>query len=102
MQPARNYVESLSRVAESFAIGAAGGALFTLVGFPAGWIAGSMLFTAIAALAGRPIIVPIWLARAFFISLGISIGAVATPETLSSMTTWPASLAMICLAMVCI
>jgi membrane AbrB-like protein len=102
MQPLRNYIQPLRNVAESFAVGAAGGAVFTLAGFPAGWIAGSMLFSAVAALAGRPILVPTWLARAFFIALGISIGAVATPETVVGMATWPISIMVICLAMMCI
>src|SRR5262245_58403125 len=100
MQPARTTLQPTLRVIESFAIGAAGGTLFTLAGFPAGWIAGSMLFSATAAPAGRPIYVPTWLARAFFIALGISIGAVATPETLRGMTTWPLSILMIVVAMV--
>src|SRR5262245_28837270 len=100
MQPARQYIQPILRLIESLAIGATGGALFTFAGFPAGWIAGSMLLSAGGALAGRPNYVPTWVALAFFIALGISIGAVATPETLRGMTTWPLSLVMICIAMV--
>ena len=102
MPVAQNRLQLVLRVAESFAIGAAGGATFIWAGFPAGWISGSMLFSAVAALAGRPIFVPVWLARAFFIALGISIGAVATPDTLTGMATWPISIVAICLAMGCL
>jgi len=101
MSPAQPPRRALFHLAESLSIGAIGGALFTLVGFPAGWLAGAMLFTAIGALAGRTILVPTSVARTFFIILGMSIGAVATPETLKGMATWPISIAMICIAMAC-
>jgi len=41
-------------LAESLLIGAIGGYILDAAGFPAGWLAGSMLFCALAALAGRP------------------------------------------------
>jgi len=102
MPSAPNHARKLRHLTESLAIGAAGGGLFTFAGFPAGWIAGAMLLTAVAALAGRPIFIPTWLGRAFFISLGISIGTIATPETLSGMAAWPVSIVMICVAMACV
>ena len=45
----------LPRIAETLLTAAAGGFLFDRIGFPAGWLAGAMMFTAAAALAGRPI-----------------------------------------------
>jgi membrane AbrB-like protein len=88
----------LARLAESIAIGAAGGFLFNAAHFPAGWLAGAMLFAAAAALAGRAITLPAPLARACSIALGISIGSVVTPETLSGMANWPLSIVMVTVA----
>ena len=73
--------QTLRRTTETLLIAAAGGFLFDLAKFPAGWIAGAMVFSAVAALAGRPLGLPQNLARTFFIVLGMSIGAVATPQT---------------------
>ena len=83
------------RIVESLLIGAVGGFLFDAARFPAGWLAGSMVFAAVASLAGRPIYVPSPLARICSIALGITIGGAVTPETLSGMTTWPLSIAMV-------
>ena len=95
MRQAPASTPKLARIVESLLIGAAGGFLFNAARFPAGWLAGSMVFAAVAALAGRPIYVPGSLARACSIALGIAIGGVVTPETLRGMTTWPLSIAMV-------
>jgi uncharacterized protein len=89
----------LLELAETLLIAASGGVLFNFAGFPAGWLAGAMVFSATAALAGRPIVLLQPLARACFIALGISIGAVATPETVSGMAKWPLSVVIVCVAM---
>jgi len=94
--------QTLRRTTETLLIAAAGGIAFNLAHFPAGWIAGSMVFSAAAALAGRPLGLPNNLARAFYIVLGISIGAVATPKTVLGMTTWPVSIAAVTIAMTCV
>jgi uncharacterized protein len=94
--------QTLRRTIETLLIAAAGGILFNLAHFPAGWIAGSMVFSAAAALAGRPLGLPNNLARGFYIVLGISIGAVATPKTVLGMTTWPVSIAAVTVAMGCV
>ena len=90
---------TLRRTIETLIIAALGGSLFNFVNFPAGWISGSMVFTATAALAGRPIGLPQNLLRVFFITLGISIGSVASPKTIAGMATWPLSIAGVTLAM---
>jgi uncharacterized membrane protein AbrB (regulator of aidB expression) len=54
---------TLAHTAETLLIAAIGGALFTLVGFPAGLISGSLLCVATAALAGRPMMIPTPLSR---------------------------------------
>jgi len=95
MPPASAPSQKLARLIESLLIGAAGGYLFDAAKFPAGWLAGSMVFAAVAALAGRTVYVPAPLARVCSIVLGITIGGVVTPETLRGMTTWPFSIAMV-------
>jgi membrane AbrB-like protein len=92
----------LRHVAETLLVAAAGGFLLDLARFPAGWLAGAMLATAAAALAGRPIVVPMPLARIFFVTVGLSIGGVVTPETLRGIATWPFSIVLVSLAMACI
>ena len=90
---------SLRPTIETLLIAGAGGFLFDLAHFPAGWIAGAMVFSATASLAGRPLGLPHNLARAFYIVLGMSIGAVATPKTVAGMTIWPLSIVAVTLAM---
>jgi uncharacterized protein len=85
--------------AEAMLIAAVGGAVFELARFPAGWMAGSLVFVAIAALGGREMHVPTPAARLSFIALGVIIGGVATPETVRGMTSWPLSIVIISLAM---
>ena len=96
---AASVSQTLRRTTETLLIAAAGGFLFDLAKFPAGWIAGAMVFSAVAALAGRPLGLPQNLARTFFIVLGMSIGAVATPQTVAGMATWPLSIAAVTIAM---
>ncbi len=89
----------LRRFIESLLIGAVGGYLLDAAKFPAGWLAGAMVFVAAAALAGRTIYVPTPIARAFFITLGITLGGVVTPETLRGIANWPFSIFMVSVAM---
>src|SRR6266849_3230693 len=98
MPQAEASSHKLARIAESLLIGAAGGFLFNAAKFPAGWLAGSMVFAAVAALAGRPILVPGPLARVCSVVVGIAIGGVVTPETLRGVMTWPLSIAMVAIS----
>jgi membrane AbrB-like protein len=88
-------------VAETLLIAAAGGIAFTLIGVPAGLVSGSVLAVATAALAGRPVRVPLWLARVCFVLIGMLLGAVVTPETLAGIATWPASVALLTVSALC-
>lgn len=90
----------LSTFVQTMAIAAVGGAAFAYFGFPAGWMAGALLCTAVAALCGQAIHVPTSVTRVFFVALGIVIGGVATPETMRGMATWPASILFISVAMI--
>lgn len=95
-----NY-RRLGRTAETLSIATAGALLFVWIKFPAGLICGSMLAVAVAALAGRPVTVPGPLARVVFVALGISLGAVVTPETLHGVVDWPLSIALISVSALC-
>src|SRR5260370_2799310 len=95
MHQASSSRQKLAHVAQSLLIGAVGGFLFNAAKFPAGWLAGSMVFAAVAALAGRPIQVPRQFARVCSVVLGIAIGGGVAPQTLHGMMTWPLSIAMV-------
>jgi uncharacterized protein len=90
---------TVRHLAETLAIAAVGGAALGLIGVPAGWLSGSILAVAGASLAGRPMLIPTLLMRGIFVLIGISLGAVVTPETLHGMATYPASIAVLILAM---
>ena len=86
---------SLRRPAETLAIAVVGGLGFHLAGFPAGFVSGSMAAVAVVSLLGRPSGMPGWLARVFFLAIGISLGTVVTPETLQGMAAAPVSIAVL-------
>jgi membrane AbrB-like protein len=90
--PSRNVVLP---AAETLLVAGAGGTAFALMGIPAGLIVGSVLAVSIAALAGRPMRVPVPLARVCFVLIGILLGAIVTPETLKGMAAWPLSIAVL-------
>ena len=91
MNPAFRRI--LSETAETLAIALAGGLTFIFLGLPAGLVSGSVVAVATAALLGRPMRVPLTLARACYVVVGTLLGTVVTPETLRGVTTWPASIA---------
>jgi uncharacterized protein len=95
-----NY-RMIGRAAETLLIATAGALIFVWIKFPAGLICGSIIAVAMAALLGRPMVVPSPLARVLFVSLGISLGAVVTPETLHGVVDWPLSIAIISISALC-
>jgi membrane AbrB-like protein len=72
---------------ETLLVAAAGGVAFVFLGIPAGLVSGSVLAVAIAALIGRPMKVPLPVARLCFLMIGILLGAIVTPETLRVVAT---------------
>lgn len=80
---------------ETALMGAAGGGIFTLLHVPAGWLCGAALTVAIAAIAGRPMIIPNRLRDAIYIVLGTSMGSALTPQTLVDAQTWPMSIVIL-------
>jgi len=96
MDPAFRRI--LIETSETLAIALAGGVTFIWLGLPAGLVSGSVLAVAIAALLGRPMRVPLAIARICYVIVGTLLGTVVTPETLRGVTTWPASIALLMLA----
>jgi uncharacterized protein len=91
LPPRRIVLETI----ETLAVALAGGLAFTYLGLPAGLVSGSVLAVAVVALLGRPMRMPLLLARFCYVIVGILLGAVVTPETLRGVTTWPISIALL-------
>ncbi len=88
----------LRRTAEALAIGAAGGIALNATGMPAGLISGSVVAVAAAALAGRPVVIPVTLARTVFVLIGIALGSIISPQALHGITAYPLSVAILAVA----
>ena len=91
--PRRTLVET----AETLAIALAGALTFTFLGLPSGLVSGSVVAVATAALAGRPVRVPLALACICYVIVGTLLGTVVTPETLRGIETWPVSIMLVML-----
>jgi uncharacterized protein len=89
---------TLTETAETLTFALAGGLTFIFLGLPAGLVSGSVLAVATAALLGRPMRVPLPLARICYVVVGTLLGTVVTPETLRGVSTWPVSIALLMLA----
>lgn len=92
----------LTRFAETLLYSAVGGGAAGLAGLPAGWLWGGFLSVMVAALAGRSVFMPKWVASMTFVYLGILLGGAITPDSLGAMAKWPLSLACLAVAMVAI
>ena len=101
MPPAASLTRAIAQTAETLIIALAGGAAFTLLGFPAGLISGSVLAVATAALLGRPVGVPVPLAWVGYVLIGILLGAVVTPQTVKGFAAWPVSIALVMVGAIC-
>ena len=91
----------LIRTAETLLIATVGGIVFSLIGFPAGLISGSLLSVAVAGLMRRPVMIPVGLSRVISVLVGISLGAVVTLETLKGLAAFPISIAVLGVATLC-
>jgi uncharacterized protein len=98
MWPVLPLLRAAREPAETLLIAAAGGITLALLGFPAGLVSGSVLAVTAAALLGRPVNVPLALARVGYVVVGIQLGAVVTPQTVQGFITWPASIALLVVA----
>ena len=100
--PSIDRIAIARQLAETLAFAAVGGLTLGLLGVPAGYLSGSILMVAAASLAGRPMLMPMLPMRILLVLIGISLGAVVTPATLNGMATYPLSIAVLLVAMVCI
>jgi len=83
------------RTALTLLIAAVGGLGLDALHFPAGLVTGSLIAVAAAALAGWPVLLPEPLSRVILVLIGISIGAVITPETLKGLMAFPLAVALL-------
>ncbi|MDQ0325192.1 membrane AbrB-like protein [Rhodopseudomonas julia] len=83
--------DTLFRIAATLALSTAGGGLFALIGLPAAWISGGMLFVAASSLAGFHTEIPSGLRNVIFLVLGVISGTGVTPATLNEVSSWPVS-----------
>jgi len=89
------------RAAETLSIATLGGITLNWLGFPAGLVTGSLLGVATAALCGRPVHIPVPLSRVISVVVGISLGAVVSPETLKGLVAFPLSVLVLAISTLC-
>src|SRR3954465_3537246 len=86
------------RAAETLSIATLGGITLNWLGFPAGLVTGSLLGVAAAALCRRPVHIPVPLSRVISVVVGISLGAVVSPETLKGLVAFPLSVLVLAIS----
>lgn len=89
----------LAAVLRTFAVAAAGGTAFDLIGVPAPYLSGSMLACSGAALGGLEQRVPASLRDASYVLLGVVVGTAIDSETLRLLPQWPVTLVALAVAM---
>src|SRR6476469_8315713 len=89
------------RAADTLSIATLGGITLNWLGFPAGLVTGSLLGVATAALCSRPVHIPVPLSRVISVVVGISLGAVVSPETLKGLVAFPLSVLVLAISTVC-
>jgi membrane AbrB-like protein len=67
----------------------------------AGLVSGSIVAAAAVSLMGRPLLVPNDLTRVILMIVGVALGSVVSPETLHGLARYPASIAILALAILC-
>ena len=89
------------RAGETLALATVGGLTLNWLGFPAGLVTGSLLGVAAAALCARPVHIPVSLSRVISVVVGISLGAVVTPDTLKGLAAFPLSVLVLAVSTLC-
>jgi len=88
-------------VLETLVIGTAGGVLFLWAHLPGGLISGAMIAVGIAAIAGRPLVVPPILTQTVLVLLGISLGSLMSRQLLQHIGAYPLTIGLLALATFC-
>jgi membrane AbrB-like protein len=91
----RQALRGMAHLAETIAIGMAGGLAFQWLQLPGGLISGAMITVAVAAIAGRPMGLPPLVAHAVLITLGLSLGAMVTPDMIANIVAYPLTIAIL-------
>ncbi len=86
---------------ETLLIGLAGGAFFQWLQLPGGLISGAMIAVGAAAIAGRPMGLPPLMAHIVLMTLGLSLGAMVSPQMLTNMASYPISIAILAVSTFC-
>ncbi|GEN22693.1 AbrB family transcriptional regulator [Halomonas cupida] len=81
----------------SLALGAVGGALFSLTGLPLAWMLGPLVANLIAANRGMPVEIPERVRSGFLGVMGLVLGSQVTPELASQVSEWGLSALMLIL-----
>jgi len=81
-------------IALSLGIGAAGGALFSLLEVPLAWMLGPMIFNIAASVRGLPVLIPHGVRVAVLCVIGVFLGGSFTPELLTRAGDWLLSLSL--------
>jgi membrane AbrB-like protein len=88
-------------VLETLVIGGAGGVLFLVAHLPGGLISGAMVAVGVAAIAGRPLVVPPILTQTVLVLLGISLGSLVSRQLLQHIGAYPLTIGLLALATFC-
>jgi uncharacterized protein len=86
---------------ETLAIATAGGGLFLWAQLPGGLITGAMIAVGIAAIAGRPLMVPAVVTQSMLVLLGISLGSLVSRQLLQHVSAYPLTIGLLALATFC-
>jgi membrane AbrB-like protein len=86
---------------ETLAFGAAGSALFWWLELPGGLISGAMIAVATAGVSGRTVGLPQGLAHVILMTLGLSLGAMVSPELIKNLSAYPLTIALLAAATFC-
>ena len=89
------------RIAETIAIGTAGGLLFLWAHLPGGLISGAMIAVGVAALAGRKLHLPPVIAQTVLLLLGITLGSLVSRQLIQHMSAYPLTIGLLALATFC-
>ncbi len=84
---------ALRRLALGLVVGGLSGALAHLAHVPLAWMLGALFGCMVAALAGLPVGVPLWLRANFLILVGLFLGESFDGVAMEEIARWPLSLA---------
>ena len=88
-------MDKLLRYGLALAIGAAGGAVFFLLGLPLPWMLGALFATMVASVANAPVLAPMRARPVVVAVIGVLLGSRFTPDVLQQVGAWVGSIAIL-------